>query len=149
MNAIVLARLLAWFSVALGLLEIAAPRSVARNLGIPGGGALVRGYGLREVISAAAIFGKPWSPLGPWSRVAGDAMDLTTLAMALGPRNRHRGAAAVATVLVAGVTALDVVCAISLTQRDAKALATARRTRFVPKTSAAGMPAIGRAVHPG
>ena len=145
MNAIVVARLLGWFSLALGLLEVTAPRAIARNLGIPGGAALVRGYGLRELIAGGAIFGKPWSSFGPWSRVAGDAMDLATLAMALNPANRKRGAAAIATVLVAGVTALDVMCAISLTQKDSKALATARRSRFTPNVDASGMTAVGPA----
>ncbi len=141
MNAIDQARLLAWFSFALGALELALPSAVSRNLGLPGGAALVRGFGLREVIAGAAIMGKPGSPLGPWSRVAGDVMDLAVLASALRPRNRHRGAAAVATILVAGVTAVDLVCAIALTQRMPRALATARRTRYVPKAPASGFPA--------
>lgn len=148
MNALVINRLLGWFSFALGLLEVAAPRTIARNLGVPGGGALICGFGLRELIAGAAILGKPWSPLGPWSRVAGDAMDLTTLAMALGPRNRNRGAAGAAIIMVAAVTALDLMCAISLTQRGNTALATARRSRYVPKVDASGMPTHG-SVHPG
>lgn len=135
MNAIALNRVLGWSSFAIGMLEIAAPRALSRNLGLPGGAALVRGYGLRELIAGFAIFGKPWSPLGPWSRVAGDAMDLATLAMALGPDNRRRGSAAVATVLVAGITAMDVVCAVSLSQGNARALRTAKRSRVTPTTA--------------
>ena len=129
MNAIVLARLLGWSSFALGALELAAPSAVARNLGVPGGAALVRGFGLRELIAGFTIFGKPWSPLGPWSRVAGDVMDLAALSAALGPTNRHRRSAAVATVLVAGITALDLLCAVRLTQRERHALQTAQRNR--------------------
>ncbi len=129
MNAITTNRLLGWFSLAVGVLEVAAPRALARNLGLPGGPALVRGFGLRELVAGFTIFGAPWSPLGPWSRVAGDAMDLATLSAALGPRNPHRRSAAVATVLVAGITALDVVCASALTRRNTHALETARRSR--------------------
>ena len=129
MNAMNLARLLGWFSFGIGALEIAAPSALSRNLGLPGGAALVRGYGLREIIAGLAIMGKPWSATGPWSRVAGDTMDLATLAMALGPDNRRRGSAAAATVLVAGITALDVICAVSLTQGNRRALQTARRSR--------------------
>jgi hypothetical protein len=132
MNAIVMSRMLGWISVGIGTLELLAPRSLARNLGLPGGPALVRGYGLREFIAAFTILGKPWSPTGPWSRVAGDAMDLATLAMALGPKNRNRGGAAMATVMVAGIAALDVVCAISLTQSKRRAYATAARNRYRP-----------------
>ena len=131
MNAIVLARLLGWFSLGLGGLEVIAPATIARNLGVPGGSMLVRGFGLRELIAGFAIFGKPWSPLGPWSRVAGDAMDLAALAAALGPRNRNRSTAAIALVAVAGVSALDLMCAISLTRRNSNALETARRSRYV------------------
>ncbi len=149
MNPIVLARLLGWFSLALGALEVAAPRSLARNLGLPGGAVLVRGYGVREMVAGVTILGKPWSPLGPWSRVAGDAMDLATLAVALKTRGRNRGTAAVVTLLVAGVTALDVVCAVSLTQREGRAVATARRSRYVPKVAPSGMPATGSAAAPG
>ena len=129
MNPITLARLLGWFSFSIGALEIAAPSALSRNLGLPGGAALVRGYGLREMIAGFAIMGKPWSSTGPWSRVAGDTMDLATLAMALGPDNRRRGSAAVATVLVAGITALDIICAVSLTRGNARALQTAKRSR--------------------
>lgn len=134
MNPIALSRLLGWFSFGVGALEIAAPSALSRNLGLPGGAALVRGYGLREMIAGFAIMGKPWSPLGPWSRVGGDAMDLATLAMALGPHNRRRGSAAVATVLVAGITVLDVICAVSLTQGNARALQTAKRSRISQPT---------------
>ena len=130
MNAIMLNRLLGWFSLALGTLEVAAPSALARNLGLPGGPALVRGFGVRELVAGLAIFGQPWSPLGPWSRVAGDAMDLATLSAALRPSNTHRRSAAVATVLVAGVTALDLLCASALTRRNTRALQTARRNRI-------------------
>ena len=132
MNAIVLARLLGWSSFALGAVEIAAPSALARNLGLPGGAALVRGFGLRELIAGFTIFGKPWSPLGPWSRVAGDAMDLVALSVALRPNNRHRRTAAVATVVVASITALDLLCAVRLSQRERHALQTAQRNRVVP-----------------
>ncbi len=138
MNAIVLARLLGWFSLGLGTLEVIAPATLARNLGLPGGRLLVRAFGLREIMAGFTIFGKPWSPLGPWARVAGDVMDLAALSAALGPRNRHRTSAGIATVLVAGVTALDLICAISLAQRNSGALATARRTRYVPAARVAG-----------
>lgn len=131
MNAIVLARMLGWFSLGIGAAEVIAPATIARTLGLPGGAALVRGFGVREMVAGFTIFVRPWSPIGPWARVAGDGMDLGVLAAALGSRNRRRKSAAVATALVAGVTALDVFCAISLMRRNTGALATAQRNRYV------------------
>ena len=138
MNAIVVNRLLGGYSLALGALEVAAPKALSRNLGLPGGATLVRSFGFRELFAGGMIMGKPWSPSGPWSRVAGDAMDLAALALALNPRNKRRGSAAIATLLVAGVTALDIACAVTMSTRDANAGDTARRTRYIPKVDASG-----------
>src|SRR5262249_43727830 len=54
----------------------------------------------------------PWL----WARVAGDGLDLAMLAGATAGRNRGRGVA-LALAAVAGVTALDVICAQELSRR--------------------------------
>ncbi len=130
MNTIGLARILGWFSLGLGALEMAAPAFLARQLGLRGRKNLVRAFGLREVMAGAVVLAKPWSATGPGLRVAGDALDLAVLATALGSANRHRGAASVAMALVAGIAVLDVVCASGLVAADRRALRTAQTGRI-------------------
>jgi hypothetical protein len=78
-----LARGLGVFSIALGLYELLAPRSLTRALGMQGNETLVRGYGLREIATGVGILAAkdptPWI----WGRVAGDGLDLATLCTGL------------------------------------------------------------------
>ena len=71
---------LGWFSIALGLAEIVAPRALCRAIGLEGREGLVRAYGVREVMTGMAILTShdptPWI----WGRVGGDALDIATLA---------------------------------------------------------------------
>jgi hypothetical protein len=109
-----LARGLGWFSIALGLAEVVAPRALARSLGMGGHEGLVRAYGMREIATGIGILASrdptPWI----WGRVAGDALDVATLAGALGPENGKRGNVGLAMGAVAGVAALDLYCAQAL-----------------------------------
>jgi len=109
-----LARGLGLFSIALGTLEIVAPRPLARSLGMRGQEGLIFAYGVREIVKGAGILAArnpaPWV----WGRVAGDALDLGTLAMALKGGNSHRRNIVLAAAAVAGVTALDAYCAARL-----------------------------------
>ncbi len=108
---------LGWFSIALGLMELAAPHRLTRALGMEGQETLVTSYGLRELGTGIGILTAkdptPWM----WGRVGGDALDLGTLAPALEGGNRRRGAAGLAFLAVLGVTALDVACAMVLHNR--------------------------------
>jgi hypothetical protein len=117
--AMTIARGLGWFSIGLGLAEMVMPRTLGEQLGMHGKEALLRFYGAREVAAGIGILAAgnpvPWL----WGRVAGDALDLATLAAGLGEGNPRKGNVAVALAAVAGVTALDVICAQSLTGVDA------------------------------
>jgi len=110
-STLTLAQGLGWFSVGLGLAELVVPHSLARFLGMDDHAGLIRAYGLRELATGAGILLQddptPWI----WARVAGDALDLATLATALHPDNPQRGNVALALAAVAGVTALDAICA--------------------------------------
>src|SRR5436189_4659708 len=110
-----LARRLGWFSIGLGLAERLAPRMLSEQLGMEGKEALLRFYGAREIAAGIGILmsGNP----GPWiwGRVAGDALDLATLATGLGNDNPRKGNVAFALAAVAGVTALDGITAQALT----------------------------------
>jgi hypothetical protein len=103
-----LARSLGWFSIGLGIAELAAASQLARLLGLNGKEGLIRAYGAREVVSAVPTLSVDKS-VGLGSRIAGDVLDIATLASALRPGNPKRGNAAIATVLVVGITVLDVV----------------------------------------
>lgn len=102
-----LARALGWFSIGLGLAELVAPGRIARSLGIDDKQGLIRAYGARELASAVPTLSIDKS-IGLASRIAGDVLDLGTLATALKRDNPQRRNAAIATALVAGITVLDI-----------------------------------------
>jgi hypothetical protein len=115
---------LAWFSIGLGLLELLAARRLSRAVGLPGQAPLVRAYGLREIASGVGLLNArepaPWL----WGRVAGDALDLATLAVAYGERRPDRRTGpAVALAAVAGFTAVDWACARAASRAPAQAAA--------------------------
>jgi uncharacterized membrane protein len=116
---------LGWFSIGLGLAELAAPDAVARFIGLRDDStttSVLRAYGAREVGNGLAILMQPGNPTWLWSRVGGDALDLASLASAARHEVVDRERVGVAAAAVLGVTALDVICARQLSaggeQRD-------------------------------
>ena len=106
-----MASFLGLFSIGLGLAEALAPRTMSRATGVASPG-LLRAYGLREIAAGIGILTSrrpaPWL----WGRVAGDILDLATLGVACATGNgKARLRALAAAAAVAGVTALDVLCA--------------------------------------
>jgi uncharacterized membrane protein len=103
---------LGWFSLALGLAELAAPREVARLIGVPDDEShqqTLRACGLREIATGAGILLNPSRPTGwVWARVAGDVMDLALLGGALRSPRSDRERVMRTAAAVAGVTLLDV-----------------------------------------
>jgi uncharacterized membrane protein len=116
-----LARGLAWFSIGLGLAEMASPQSVAQLVGIENGArtrALIRGYGARELANGVAILSQPdakWL----WARVAGDIVDLSSLAAAFQRDTADGRKVALGLASVAGVMVADIVAARRLGSRAA------------------------------
>ena len=108
-----LAQGLGWFSIGLGLVELLAPRRLASSLGMEEHSGLIQAYGAREIATGIGILTQrdptPWI----WGRVAGDTLDLATLA-AVVPDNPRKGSALLAMAAVAGVAALDLLCAQEL-----------------------------------
>jgi uncharacterized membrane protein len=115
-----MAQRLGWFSIALGLTELIAPSLVARLCGGHGRHTgLIRLYGLREIASGLLIFSGGRRPAaGMWSRVAGDAIDLTTLGAAALHPSTNKAGVAFATMNVLAVTAMDIDCAKRLTHES-------------------------------
>jgi uncharacterized membrane protein len=114
------ARGLGWFSIGLGLAELLAPRAAARLWGGSGRHtALIRLCGLREIASGLLIFGGGKRPTaGVWSRVAGDAIDLTTLSAAAVSGSTGKAGVAFAAANLLGVAAMDLLCAQELSRRQ-------------------------------
>jgi hypothetical protein len=109
------ARLLGWFSLGLGLAEIVAPGRIAKALGLEGQETLLRAYGGREIVAGVGALSIDPTP-AIWSRVAGDLVDLGTLAVGLRGNDdeQQRKNAVVAIAAVAGITLLDLFVANSL-----------------------------------
>jgi len=113
---------LGWFSIGLGLIEILAPRTLAGTIGAPVRPGLLRLMGLREIAAGAGILSKPRTRNWLQARVAGDAMDLGVLGLSMFSSRADRRRLAMATLAVAGVTALDVMAANSF--RDGESVPT-------------------------
>jgi uncharacterized membrane protein len=102
---------LGWFSVGLGLAELIVPRTVAKLAGTRNHSKLIRSYGIRELGAGIGLLSRRKPGVFLWSRVAGDAVDITSLAGVLASRRSNRGAAIGSLAAVAGITALDVLTA--------------------------------------
>ncbi len=114
-NAKRLAKGLGWFSLALGTTELLAPKFIARISGIPERRAgTIRLFGLCEIASGISIFAQKNTAGALWSRVAGDALNLTSLGVACTAPDAKRGRITLATANVLAVTALDVIAAKQL-----------------------------------
>ena len=109
-----LARGLGWFSIGLGLAQIAAPRGVARMIGVDDDDDnrnTLFAIGLREIASGVGVLSRPRSAVPVWARVGGDMMDLALLGRALRSDSSQRGRVAATTAAVVGVTVLDALTA--------------------------------------
>jgi hypothetical protein len=112
---------LGWFSIGLGVAELVSPGAVSRLIGVQDDAKtrkVLRGYGVRELAAGFGILTHRRPTKWLWSRVAGDVMDLASLASAMQSDNSKKGRVVAATTAVAGITALDVVCAQRLAAED-------------------------------
>lgn len=102
------------FSVGLGLAELTAPDQVARMAGLTPDArtrAILRSYGAREVGTGLALLMEPGRAPWLWSRVAGDALDIASLAGAMRHSGTDRRRATWALGALLGVAMLDVIAA--------------------------------------
>lgn len=107
--------------ITLGVAELLAAKRVTAALDAEGHEGLVKGFGARELLAGANLIAAPAVATNVWNRVAGDAMDLTALALAArsSPKNRAiRGSIA----FVIGTTLLDIVTARGLDRTTGKTL---------------------------
>ena len=105
------------FGIGLGLLELLAPRRVARMIGTPPDyPTLTRVMGLREIASGAGILSQRTPNAAVWSRVAGDVIDLGCLGAAFLSSRSNPARLAATTVAVAGAAAADLLTAQQLSR---------------------------------
>ena len=104
------------FSIALGLVELLAPTTIRRELGLKHvpSTALRLAYGMREMTVGWGLVSDPVQPAWLWARVAGDLLDIATLKSADTWLNPRRGKAKVALAAVYAVTAVDLITAIRM-----------------------------------
>lgn len=115
-----MARGLGWGSLALAAVQLSVPDAVCRLAGVDDSflaRVMVPLVGVRELFHMVTLLGSRQPERWVWTRVAGDAMDLTALGCAVAWRydrrsagRRRRAMAAMATV--GGITAVDLYTAI-------------------------------------
>lgn len=107
-------------SLGLGVAQLAAPDTVRRISGVddsPTSRAVVPLVGARELVHAAGLLTSRRKSVWAWTRVVGDAMDLTSLGMALARRGgRRRWRLVGVTGAVVGITVLDLLTAVQATR---------------------------------
>ena len=106
------ARGLAWFGVGLGLVEVLAPKALARAIGLDDRPRLLRAFGVREIAAGVIILTADAPEDWLWLRVAGDVLDGAVLAAGLADDNPRRRRTALAAMAVAPVVALDATYAL-------------------------------------
>jgi hypothetical protein len=94
---------LGWFSIGLGVAELIAHRQVNAVSGMKAQTGVLRGYGLREIATGIGILTsenpRPWL----WGRVAGDVLDVATVAATADTRRQGRLGASFAALLSVGL----------------------------------------------
>ncbi len=116
-----LERGLGWFSIGLGVAQLASPGGVARLSGLRDDDrnrSTMRALGLRELASGLGILGRRRPAGFLWARVIGDAMDLAILGRSFSSRSTDRDRLLVAMAAVGGVAALDMLSAYRQTGRQ-------------------------------
>ena len=116
------------FSIALGLAEVLASRQLGELAGLnEKHSSYLPLLGVREIAHGVGILKSTKPTAGVWTRVGGDAIDLAFLGKVFADETTNKSRLAVALGAVAGVTALDLICAKKLakpwTEADGNSLA--------------------------
>ncbi|HUF35822.1 MAG TPA: SRPBCC family protein [Gemmatimonadales bacterium] len=115
-----MARFLGWFSIGLGLAEVAFPRGMSRLIGVTdsdGNRTTLQAFGIREIVAGIGVLSQPRAAGWLWARAAGDALDLAALGKGLDSSDSDRGRIFAATAAVLGAAVLDVRTARQLQQQ--------------------------------
>lgn len=129
-----LANALGWFSIGLGLVQVAAPGSVARLIGVNDEGdnnLVLRAVGLRELASGVGILTQSRPTGWLWARVGGDLVDLGLLSAALNSDSTRRDRLGMAAAAVIGITFLDLLCSQQFSRHPEAVTASAPWSRAI------------------
>lgn len=112
---------LGFFSIGLGLVEVAAPGRLARWLGVDNKAArnVIGFFGARELLAGGMLLRGPAVSTNVWNRVIGDGMDAAALGLAFG-RSDRKGPLTGALAFVAGAAIIDVLAARGLDRQTAR-----------------------------
>lgn len=115
MDLLIAKRALGLFSIALGVVAVAAPRRMADKLGLEMDEQAMSAFGAREIAAGAGLL-SPVKP-GPWfwMRVGGDVMDIAGVARSVQKDNPRRKMAWLALGAVAAIAVVDVIMATQAT----------------------------------
>ena len=139
---------LGWFSIGLGLAQIAAPRAVARLIGVNDDDETrntMFAVGLREITSGIGILSRPRPAGWVWTRVGGDLMDLALLGKAMSSDDNDRTRVSAATAAVVGVTLLDLMTGQRLS-KSGNGARTGNGSSAISRTTRPGL-GIGGPIH--
>lgn len=144
---------LAWCNIAVGLSQLVAPDALARLIGLRPSHQTrlaMRATGIRELTTGYALLANSQSTAWLWSRLAGDALDLSLLAAGVGRRADDRTRATRAAFAIAGGAVVSVYAAARTGQIQRRLLiassAYVAPKRVVPPVSEAFAPAVAVAV---
>jgi uncharacterized membrane protein len=115
-----LAVFLGWFSIGLGTAQATAPGAMCRMIGARGEGTsrtIMRLIGVREIAQGVGILTRPRPTGWLWSRVAGDALDLSLLGVTALKNRKYRERTALAIANVLAVTVPDILESTHLSRR--------------------------------
>jgi uncharacterized membrane protein len=132
MGSDMLAKGLGLISLGLGVAGLMRPEATARFGGVNDGAferGLLRAVGVREITQGLGILTQPQPTGWVWSRVVGDAMDLSFVGFELLSGRARRRRAAVALASLVGITAVDLLCATALSRRVSAATSGGGTTR--------------------
>jgi len=105
------AKFLGWFSIALGIAQIFAPKQMVEFIGLRGTmrrRLIMQAVGVREIIAGIGALTQFRPLMWTRARIAGDGIDLFMLARALQAHDAKTGRTAIATMAVLGITGMDV-----------------------------------------
>lgn len=112
-----LARSLGYLSLAIGVAELVAPGKIAKTFGLEGKEGLLRAFGAREIASGIGTLSSDPQP-ALWSRVAGDVVDMATLALGSNAGNQDtKRNVSLGIAAIAGIAALDAFAAALVGKR--------------------------------
>ena len=95
-----------WVSTGFGLIELLAPRTFLRAVGMPYPPWLIRLIGARDLVIGLGLLGRPESPAWRRARFVNDMLDTTVIGAAFG-RSPNRLRLASFAAIAAGVVVLD------------------------------------------